>query len=1629
MAENKNSFIGSKMNKDLDERLIPNNEYRDALNVAISRSEGSDVGSLEAILGNIKKVTPANNNEKIIGHVVDESNGVVYYFTTDFTPASANSVIDLVSNVCTISVYSASSGNSTTLVSGAWLNFATNSRMNGVDLIENLLFFSDNRNQPRKINVTTASSDPNYYYNEDQISVAKFAPFQAPEFINLRSTNQLKPSTMSDASDPLQTEIGVGTYSSVNLDVSKYKNGEAIPQAQTPAEWTTANANSQGAWCYYNNDLGNGVTYGKLYNHWAVVDTRGLAPNGFSIMSSADWTDITGASDPAERLKSQELWSANPGTDTTGFDALPAGFREHTPNTNAFEQLTNKTRFWTSEALSGGQGKYVEMISTAQTLTQSTAGNQALPINGYSVRLKRNAAYNGWNGDPDYLTDKFVRFSYRFKFDDNEYSVIAPFSQDVFMPQQEGQFLNEDETQAFVTTVVEFMQNSVNNAVLNIALPSLDILTDFKVKAIDIIFKQSDTQAYQVLESVKVDSSFISNLNNTNIFQYEYQSTLPIKTLPAVETTRVFDKVPVTARAQSTSGNRIMYGNYINGKSGQRGLDYFVDVADKNNIVYTEYPQHSLKQNRNYQVGIVLADKYGRQTDIILSNYDNLLDSNGNPQPGSNVFSDYNSVGFNEDVPAWNGDTLRLNFNSMIPEKENANNISGYPGAYAQGSYYTIPKTSVAFNIFFRDYSTQEITATAGQTIFEFTGLVYDDAIQAANTYSVYKNTGKGWEKLKLTVDYALVDNGNDEPKVTLVVAANVGDVIKFELLYTNNNYYKYTTGSATTAQPLFTNFATTYQNYFKVNKTLPGKYIDYSIIKSVTTTGSPVTSVTLFMDNEVAEKYLFNQVGTRPEPTLVVGDLPRTYATYSINVDGFYSYRIGIKQKQQDYYNVYLPGIVNGYPIQNDTLERGETAFTTLISDNINKVPRNLQDVGPLQNQFTSDVTLFGRVTNTVNSSNPKYYNTQFDPLSSADSVSLVGTTKDVFPDISSTYPATGTNTEINPYAIYDFDTKPYIAKISTQKTIGITEDQYNPPGGSYPYPGNMGLAVYETSPFISQLELFYESSTSGLISELNYDIQNTATGINGISITSQNFSEDYASGTRITADFFPLSGGQIVTTATAELLSVFNYNSTSPNDLNQINFANSPNQRFTLLPGSQTGSYYLATVGTFYAGGPSEPDFWTQYPGQFLATIKYTEATGDIVNQTITLQLINSAPVATPGLPPSLSGGINNEIIYDVTNSPKGYNGSATPAPSSTNAGNSSNATFDPSNGFGWSIVEARKYLGSNSTPQTVWTQYLTGAGYPVKLTTQSVNGSALRFKLTSNGQNGNQQGYRYEVDMQLTDTSGAILAQPLTISWAVGVTTFSQVVAAAYTSGTGFTSTDTTMVTNLNMVSNSSTGYYPRFIGQFQNWKNTTQYLYAKLTWTAGTNSGFVVRAGNVNSANNATGGNIGERLNANTTNLVATTQIQSTSTAGSYYMSIATLNAFMAGLTTAQKNTQLNAGVRPGQTNVGGLGTLPVYDYKDCALVNFAISIEGNKPVTMQALPPGSRNSLAGSSGVTLEILYSPTFQAPGAAAPPNAVQISSTQAPALPFYPKTAGGTDFAVSPTAIGASVAQGPIS
>jgi len=183
MAEARNSFIKSKMNKDLDARLVPSGEYRDAENVSVSKSEGADVGSLENILGNIS-LTDFNlsnvSNLDIIGFFMDLTNNSIFVFLTNYVDTSADKLSNFApaAATCAIGVYNATKSTSNILVQGNFLNFSKCSPVLGVNLVENNLFFTDNRNQPRKINVIRALNDSNYYTTEDQISLAKYYPYE-----------------------------------------------------------------------------------------------------------------------------------------------------------------------------------------------------------------------------------------------------------------------------------------------------------------------------------------------------------------------------------------------------------------------------------------------------------------------------------------------------------------------------------------------------------------------------------------------------------------------------------------------------------------------------------------------------------------------------------------------------------------------------------------------------------------------------------------------------------------------------------------------------------------------------------------------------------------------------------------------------------------------------------------------------------------------------------------------------------------------------------------------------------------------------------------------------------------------------------------------------------------------------------------------------------------------------------------------------------------------------------------------------------------------------------------------------------------------------------------------------------
>lgn len=125
-------------------------------------------------------------------------------------------------------------------------------------------------------------------------------------------------------------KIGTQVWLAENLRVTKYRNGKAIPNVLG-----TANDNLvSGAWCYFNNDSLNNVAYGKLYNWYAVKDSRGLCPVGWHVPSDDEWTVLAnylgGDSVAGGKMKESDTthWAAPNmyATNASGFTAIPGGF-------------------------------------------------------------------------------------------------------------------------------------------------------------------------------------------------------------------------------------------------------------------------------------------------------------------------------------------------------------------------------------------------------------------------------------------------------------------------------------------------------------------------------------------------------------------------------------------------------------------------------------------------------------------------------------------------------------------------------------------------------------------------------------------------------------------------------------------------------------------------------------------------------------------------------------------------------------------------------------------------------------------------------------------------------------------------------------------------------------------------------------------------------------------------------------------------------------------------------------------------------------------------------------------------------------------------------------------------------
>lgn len=195
--------------------------------------------------------------------------------------------------------------------------------------------------------------------------------------------------TTSRSSIPIlnnKVQIGNQIWMTKNLDVSRYRNGDLIPQVTDAAQWSNM---TTGAWCYYQNNSAFGNVYGKLYNWHAINDPRGIAPQGWHVASDSEFTVLStflgGEAIAGGKLKAINLWT-NPNsgaTNSSRFSALPGGWRD----SNGQFGYSQDYGFWWCSTLWGFSFSYQRQLSFNDiTLIRSNT----LQNYGHSVRCVKD---------------------------------------------------------------------------------------------------------------------------------------------------------------------------------------------------------------------------------------------------------------------------------------------------------------------------------------------------------------------------------------------------------------------------------------------------------------------------------------------------------------------------------------------------------------------------------------------------------------------------------------------------------------------------------------------------------------------------------------------------------------------------------------------------------------------------------------------------------------------------------------------------------------------------------------------------------------------------------------------------------------------------------------------------------------------------------------------------------------------------------------------------------------------------------------------------------------------------------------------------------------------------------------
>lgn len=303
------------------------------------------------------------------------------------------------------------------------------------------------------------------------------------------------------------------------------------------------------------------------------------------------------------------------------------------------------------------------------------------PLNSPKIDLSFDTSVNVSNN----IREKFIYFSYRYKYKDNQYSSLAPFSSVAFHSSGFSYDYNTGDNKG--------MLNKYNKVAIKFETG------DQFVEEIQVLYY--DTNALNVYIVENYDKADLSIANNS-VYTIDFSANKIYTPIESSEVTRLFDNVPLSAKAQEIIGNRLIYGNYVqfrdivNGDGDKIVPSYTLSLE---NEAITTLPKKTFRSDRDYEIGIIYTDDYGRMTTALTSKSNTLYIPPINSDTANSI-----RVNLTNEPPVW-----ATNYRFVIKQ--------------SQGDYYNIfPRTFVVdgvFRYFLINESDRDKITIGGYIIFK----------------------------------------------------------------------------------------------------------------------------------------------------------------------------------------------------------------------------------------------------------------------------------------------------------------------------------------------------------------------------------------------------------------------------------------------------------------------------------------------------------------------------------------------------------------------------------------------------------------------------------------------------------------------------------------------------------------------------------------------------------------------------------------------------------------------------------------------------------------------------------------------------------------------------------------------